>query len=271
MLSQRTIGKLQALLEQMFHREIGGCALTPNMYTRLLYEANVPSEVLDYIAEKCEWRPGVFVRAFHEGKATAYIRYSRSGDRVVTTADLQAGDTYLLTFASVALQRWAELCSENYFWAGNLYSDAATDLLESLEEDGFRWDRQCNCILGLGRSQPIVPPLTLVHPPEHPAPESIPNPKEQDDIGLGKASSPRSQGIKNIILMLLILPLGAIAWLLRSSAGTWSRSDILTAAAVFLGYLAVVANWLVVPELRQRLRLEKNAAVDPRDSDQSRA
>jgi len=244
MLSQRTVGKLQHLLEQMFRRESGGSALTPSACSRLLYEGDVPSELLDYIVATYGWLPAIFVRALHEGHAIAGLRCTRSGNPSVLGTDKHLGDIYLLQFAAVALRRWTELCSENYFRAGDLYTDAATHLIEYLDADGFCWDRNGQNIVGVG-GQELSDMLATAVPLDMPV--------EKGDAGVTPPPSTpkvtshlrRHVVAKMIALMLTLLVLLASACWAVVSGNSWNRGEKLALAAIALGVLAVIANWLV--------------------------
>lgn len=162
-LSQRTVARLQNFIEQMYQSITfrSGSALNPSSYYRLLYEAELPPQLLDYIGSEYQWNPRVFVRALHEGQAIANLRNEgvvlvressvQGFDGFVsptpTNLDRQAGDKFLLKFAEVALNRWRQLCSDNYFNMGNYYTDSAVAFLEALQSEGLSWDRTQGYIL----------------------------------------------------------------------------------------------------------------------------
>jgi hypothetical protein len=245
MLSQRTVGKVQYLLEQMFQPlNYGSSAgLTLATYARLLYETDVPSELLDFITAEYRWHPGVFVRALHEGQVTARLRYDNGvvSDYTPTNADRDAGDKYLLKFATVALQQWAELCSENYFRMGEAYTDTALELIRTFEADGFQWKRDVGIfpLYGQPTSQPLSREPQIKAPAEKQvAPASV-------SITPSKLDESEAE---------------------PDSARPWSRGEKLTLLAVVLAVFGLIANWLVVPEVRKRLKLDTTPAVQQQEA-----
>jgi hypothetical protein len=240
MVSQRTVGKFQYLLEQMFQNQgYGiGCGLTPATYYRLLYEANVPAELLDCITKHSKWNPYVLARALHEGVPIAIVRQQRQGGSPnPTDAERETGDGYLLSFAEVALSQYVKLSSEEYFRVGDIYRDAAQELFNALRSDGYTWDRQTG-ITGNG-SRNI--PLPLV--PVQPVPEITPPALEQDEASSALVETnirPRQ---------------------------TLSLVEWCSLVTVIVAILSAVAAWFTVPEFREHVLHKKYApAVQQRDS-----
>jgi hypothetical protein len=137
-LSQRTVGKFQRLLEELLRRQFYGesPALTPRSYYTMLYEADVPGELLDLLATRTAWDPAVLVRALHEGVAIAQIR-GKAPYNGASGRDQAVGDVYLLCFAAVALSRYEQLDYDHRA----PFEDSARALMESLLADGYRYER----------------------------------------------------------------------------------------------------------------------------------
>lgn len=138
MLSQRTIGRFQRFLEELFRPQFYGeiSVLTPRSYYTMLYEADVPGELLDLIASRTKWDPAVLVRALHEGVAIAEAS-GKASSKGVSEHDRAVGDVYVLCFAAAALNRYEQLDYDHRVF----FEDSGRALVESLSADGYRYER----------------------------------------------------------------------------------------------------------------------------------
>jgi len=239
-LSQQTVGKLQRFLELMFSPLRYGTppALNPADYHRRLYEANVRPQLLDHIGNEYEYHPSLFVRALHEGRPINWVNRTLDWNYSVSAeAETEIGDTHLLVFATVALRRYEELDSSYR----ELLMNEVREFVTSLKADGFGYengqifnrDRQAITPVPLGGSSG--------RDPEGPA-------KVSNIEGASVSNSSRVDEA----------PASAITGQPESSTTlqSWSRGEKIAAWTLVLTILAVIAGWLVVPELRRWLRLD---------------
>jgi len=111
-------------------------ALNTAEYHRRLYEADVRSELLDYIGHQYGYNPSLFVRSLHEGQPIDFVNRTIDWNLTVSeSATREIGDTYLLVFAAVALRRFEELASVQR----DFIAEAAHDFITSLGNDGFQY------------------------------------------------------------------------------------------------------------------------------------
>ena len=138
MLSQRTIGRFQRFLEELFRPQFYGesSAVTPRSYYTMLYEADVPGQLLDLIASRTMWDPAVLARALHEGVAIAQAS-GKAPHKGISEDDRAVGDVYVLCFAAVALNRYEQLDYDHRVF----FEDSGRALVESLSADGYRYER----------------------------------------------------------------------------------------------------------------------------------
>ena len=121
-----------------------------------------------------------------------------------------------------------------------MYTDAARALIEALEADGFRWSRDAGLIPFTGQSivtQPLPampePEVTLTVAQEKSAPAAV-KPDEESRAGVETHTLSKGERV--------------LAWI-----------AVLTLVLMVLG---VIANWLVVPEVRHRFKLDPPAAQE---------
>jgi hypothetical protein len=133
------------------------------------------------------------------------------------------------------------------------------EFVDSLRREGLRWDRSGECILAENGTNITPPPIGEVHSNacpsiQKPLPPVVHIEKEAED----RPDSVRRPlvAIVKISAFFLITVLIVVAAYWRLDFLGWGRSDKLTCIGVLLGFAAVVANWLVVPEVRRFLRLD---------------
>jgi hypothetical protein len=134
-LSQRSVGKLQVLLQMLFARPPQTLQLLPEPeYKRLLYEREISIDVLDHIGDRYRWRPSQFLAAMYDGRVYACATRPGYGDPVPTAKDVLINRLLLMTFAEVALDRGLSM-------PGHLAEpkQAALELLGSLQLDGYEY------------------------------------------------------------------------------------------------------------------------------------
>jgi hypothetical protein len=117
-LSQRTVGKLEVLLRQLFYRGrrvgVGYYEQKPLMsqdeYRRLLYERGTPHEVLEHIKSRYDWTPNTFLPHLYDGCIIAFVtRNDGWGDPVPNDEEAVIGQMLLWGFAEIAIQRGLEM------------------------------------------------------------------------------------------------------------------------------------------------------------------
>ncbi len=134
MLTQRTIAKFQRFLSGLMQHGFFGMngtysVLPPANYYNLLYEADVPRQLLDILMKRTYFNAVAAPLALYEGHAVAEAR----GHSYVTDNDRQMGVAYLLCLMAVAF-----LVYERLEWdRRSIFEDCAREFKESLEHDGF--------------------------------------------------------------------------------------------------------------------------------------
>jgi hypothetical protein len=134
MLTQRTVAKFQRLLSGLMQHGFFGMSgtysvLPPANYYNLLYEADVPRQLLDVLMKRTYFDAVPATLALYEGHAVAEAREHS----YVTDNDRQMGIAYLLCLMAVAFRAYERLEWERR----SIFEDYAREFKESLEQDGF--------------------------------------------------------------------------------------------------------------------------------------
>lgn len=133
MLSQRTVGKLQVLLQVLFRRPPQTFQLLSQMeYKRRLYEADIPARILEHIEDRYDWQPSAFLPALYDGRALAFFANEGYGEPEPGEGEQEIGRALLLIFTQVALEHGLTL--PNHLAA---VIAIAKEVLASLQLDGF--------------------------------------------------------------------------------------------------------------------------------------
>lgn len=224
----------------MFSRQAYGeiPALNALEYYRRLYEADVPGRLLDFIGDRYHFEPFIFVRGLHEGHPIAsLLRADGYGEPEPNDGEREIGDSFLLVFAAVALQRYEELGRDE--WTENFqgfYTDAVRDLVDALSQDGYRYR---NGRIFMADGTPVTPTLEPV-PPVHKQKATKPPLERKNEtphvVGENEKSEPALLGQ---------------GWSAEAKIGFWSL-----VAVVVLGIVTVIAT-VASPEVRAWLRLDK--------------
>lgn len=247
MLSQRTVGRFQRVLNLLFYSRLiygSPTALTDGEYHNRLYQEGIRPELLDHIGNQYSYGPLPSVRALHEGHAIDWVYRNVDGNlSIPTEVAREMGDTYLLVFAAVALRRYDEL-SYDY---QSLYRSEVQGFLQSLKEDGFSyhsghiWD---------SHGHKVTPtPFTQVS-------KVTPNSTRLAQAQIPTSGSPEKQ----------VPEPGASVHVQRPTTGRkpWSPEAKIAfwgTVALFVVGLAAVVAAIASPEVRRWLGLEKPQAV----------
>lgn len=212
-------------------------ALDSGTYYRLLYEADVRPELLDFIGKKFEFLPAHTIRSLHEGLAIRWV--NREVDRnysVSTETEREVGDTYVLIFAAVALQRYTQLVPDYR----DLLSRAAADFATSLRTEGFSYRN--GHILDVNGN--AIAPVPLDGGSQRAQPSRVVADENRNSTEGDVPSSSVPQTMP----------------LTRSSA--WNRGDRIAFGILLFTLVAAVAAWLVVPEVRRAFHLDNAGPPD---------
>jgi hypothetical protein len=130
-ISQKTVGKLDALLESLIWFPTGERTIplwTWGGLRSALYESGFDVHVLDYLWQEYRGMPSRFLPLIHDGTIPAYVSRSDGSDQPVPSdADKAIGQIWLASMIQVAISKAESL--------PDLVS--ADELIESLKEDGF--------------------------------------------------------------------------------------------------------------------------------------
>jgi hypothetical protein len=168
-LTQKTVGKFQVLLDDLFFRgafrgPVRGWEQIPLLdrltYKRLLYENGVPDEVLLHIDKKYDWEPSVFLHRLYDGRVVALLKRSEGvrSDSVRNEEGAPAGTALLLQFLEVAIQYALSMPAHL-----SEVKEQAREVISSLQLDGLAYVNG-KIVEATGAATPLseIPPVVQV-------------------------------------------------------------------------------------------------------------
>jgi len=147
-LTQRTVGKLQVLLNMLFFRGAYRghrrgysqiALLPPEDYKQLLYEHGVPNEVFKRIEDGYGWKPNQFLPDLFNGRIVTYLErgVSLGGVPAPNEQEAFAGKLLLVKFLEIAIQ--TALSVPAFLPEIGDVHGATEEVIASLQLDGFAY------------------------------------------------------------------------------------------------------------------------------------
>lgn len=209
MLTQRTVARFQRFLSSLMEHGLFGMSgtynvLPPATYYNLLYEADVPRQLLDVLMKRTYFNAVAATLALYEGHAVAEAR----GHARIADNDRQMGIAYLLCFMAVAFRAYEMLEWDRR----SIFEDYAREFQESLQQDGFVY--HSGAIYETATHDRIVPvpldgsPPRAVVPakPQPPVPESpAATTAAADDPGEGHPARTRKQRLVDTAVLVGVI------------------------------------------------------------------